>query len=186
MTPDEGARRLAPEHLVVGHIAKPHGTKGELFVMPLTDRPDDVFAAGRELLLGDEDGAVTADTSVVVVETSRAFKRGVLLRLEDVPDREAAESLAGLYFLLPLDALPPADDDEYFYHELLGLQVETVAGVAVGRVREVFDTEPHHLLEVTSPDGKARLIPFARRIVREVDRQGQRLVIDPPEGLLDL
>jgi 16S rRNA processing protein RimM len=53
-------------------------------------------------------------------------------------------------------------------------------------VREVFETEPHHLLEVLTTDGRARLVPFAGRIVRQVDRAGRRVVIDPPEGLLDL
>lgn len=183
--PDAGARP-APEHLVVGHISKPHGTKGELFVMPLTDRPGDVFAAGRELFLGDEEGAVSADASIVVVESSRAFKRGLLVKLREVEGRDDADPLAGLYFLLPVDALPPREEGEFFYHELLGLHVVTVGGDEVGRVREVFDTEPHHLLEVEAPDGKVRLIPFAERIVREVDAGNRRLVIDPPEGLLDL
>lgn len=186
MSPDEGARPITPEHLVVGHISKAHGTKGELFVMPLTDRPDAVFTPGSELFLGDDEGAVSADASIVVVESARSFKRGWLLKLQELDDRAEAESLAGLYFLLPIDALPPLDEDEFFYHELLGLRVETVDGAVVGRVREVFDTEPHHLLEVEAPDGKARLIPFAERIVRDVDREAKRLVIDPPEGLLDL
>ena len=185
MTNVAGARQQ-PEHLVVGHIAKPHGTKGELFVMPLTDRPGDVFAPGRQLFLGDVDGRVSAEASIVGVESSRPFKRGLLVRLEEVAGREDADPIAGLYFLLPLDALPPREEGEFFYHELLGLQVVTVAGAAVGRVREVFDTEPHHLLEVEAADGKVRLIPFAERIVRQVDQDAGRLVIEPPEGLLDL
>jgi 16S rRNA processing protein RimM len=82
--------------------------------------------------------------------------------------------------------VPPAAEDEVFYHELLGMRVETVAGVVAGVVREVFETEPHHLLEVVDDDGHKRLIPFAARIVRTIDRDGRRLVIDPPPGLLEL
>ena len=87
---------------------------------------------------------------------------------------------------LPAEAVPPLEEGEVFYHQLLGIGVETVAGEAVGRVREVYETEPHHLLEVEAPDGRLHLIPFAERIVTEVDIEGDRIVIDPPHGLLDL
>jgi 16S rRNA processing protein RimM len=185
VSPD-GGERASPEHLVVGHIAKPHGTRGELYVAPLTDHPDAVFAPGQELLLGDEDGALSGDATSLVVDTARPFKRGVLVAFEGVADRAAAEALARRYLLLPADAVPPPEADEVFYHELLGMSVETVSGEAAGAVREVFETEPHHLLEVVSDDGRKRLIPFAARIVRTIDRDGRRIVIDPPEGLLDL
>lgn len=186
MSPETGARAAAPEHLVVGHITKAHGTKGELFVFPLTDRPADVFAPGNELLLGDEHGALAQDAAYVVIESARAFKRGVLVKLEGVDTRDAADGFARSYLLAPADALPPLEEGELFYHELLGMHVETVDGSAVGRVREVFETEPNHLLEVESDAGKVHLIPFAARIVTDVDRAGRRLVIDPPDGLLDL
>jgi 16S rRNA processing protein RimM len=182
----EAGRRAKPEHLVVGHITKPHGTRGELFVWPLTDRPDEVFAPGQQLLVGDEEGALDEEAPSVVVESARPFKRGVLVRLEGVADRESADPLARRYLLLPTEVLPPAAPDELYYHELLSMRVVTMAGEDIGAVREVFETEPHHLLEVISDDGRKRLIPFAERIVREIDRAGGRIVIDPPEGLLDL
>lgn len=177
--------RAAPEHLVVGHITKPHGTRGELFVWPLTDRPDIVFATGSSLLLGDVDGTLT-DGTVVTIESARPFKRGLLVAFEGVTGRAAAEALAQRYLLLARVDVPPLEDEEVFYHELLGLEVVDVAGARVGRVREVFETEPHHLLEVEDDSGKTHLVPFAARIVREVDRDGRRLVIDPPPGLLEL
>jgi 16S rRNA processing protein RimM len=175
-----------PAHLVVGHITKAHGTKGELFVWPLTDRPDHVFAPGHQLLLGDEDGAVDDDSPVVAIESVRPFKRGRLVKFDGFDSREDVDELAQRYLLLPAEAVPPLDEGEVFYHDLLGMTVETVSGEAVGRVREVFETEPHHLLEVKSESGKLHLIPFADRIVRQVDIDGRRLVIDPPEGLLEL
>ncbi|CAN5712834.1 ribosome maturation factor RimM [soil metagenome] len=185
MEPETGGR-ASPEHLVVGHIAKAHGTRGELFIWPLTDSPGDVFAPGRELLLGDEEGALDVEAPSVVVESVRPFKRGVLLKLEGHEGRDGAGELAGRYLLLPAGVLAPTDEDELFYHELLGMAVVTVAGEPVGNVREVYETEPHHMLEVVGDEGKPRLIPFARRIVTAIDRAGRRLVIDPPAGLLDL
>jgi 16S rRNA processing protein RimM len=185
VTPDAGGRAV-PSHLVVGHISKPHGTRGEVFVLPLTDNPAAVFAAGQTLLLGDEEGALGDDAPAVVVEGARAFKRGLLVSFEHVGSREDADELARRYLLVPAEVVPPLDEGEVFYHELLGMHVETMAGEAVGHVREVFETVPHHLLEVSGADGRLRLIPFADRIVRSVDRETGRIVIDPPAGLLDL
>jgi 16S rRNA processing protein RimM len=185
VTADTGERAL-PEHLVVGHITKAHGTKGELFVWPLTDRPDAVFAPGNELLLGSQDGVVDPAAALVAVESVRPFKRGLLVKLEQFDSREDADELAQRYLLLPTEAVPPLDEGEVFYHDLIGMSVETVSGQVVGRIREVFETDPHHLLEVKSEAGKLHLIPFAERIVREVDISARKMVIDPPEGLLEL
>lgn len=185
MAADAG-ERATPGHLVVGHITKAHGTKGELFVWPLTDRPKEVFAPGHQLLLGDDDGSVDDDAAVVVVESVRPFKRGLLVKLEEFESREDADTLAQRYLLLPTEAVPPLEPGEVFYHDLLGMTVVTVSGERVGRVREVFETEPHHLLEVKSDTGRLHLVPFAQRIVRSVDVAEKTIVIDPPEGLLEI
>lgn len=180
---DEGS--AGPDHLIVGQISKAHGVKGELLVWPLTDTVDTVFAAGRELLLGDTEGELGDSTSTMTVERSRPYKRGVLVKFEEVSDRMLAERLARRYLLAPVEELPPLDEDEVFYHQLLGLEVVTTSGERVGQVREVFDTEPAHLLEVKGTD-RLHLIPLISQIVEEIDVDGGRLVIDPLPGLLDL
>lgn len=177
--------RPDPEVLVVGHVTKPHGTKGEVFVWPLTDSPDQVFAPGTEMLLGNGEGHVSTPESWVQVGSQRPFKRGVLVRFEGYGDRTAVEPLAGRYLLVPIERLEPLREDEVFYHQLLGLRVVTKAGDDVGVVREVYETEPAPLLEVRG-DGKVHLIPFTRRVVRNVDPDGGQLVIQPPAGLLDV
>lgn len=175
-----------PERLVVGHVAKVHGNRGEVFVWPLTDRPETVFGTGRELLLGDEQGGAEDEPSLLVVEQAREFKRGLLVKLAGVDTRTQAEALARRYLLVPVAALDPLEDGEIYYHQLLGAAVETVAGEVVGRVREVYETEPAHLLEVEGPGGKRHLVPFTERVVRQVDAGARRVVIDPPPGLLEL
>ncbi|HSH44509.1 MAG TPA: ribosome maturation factor RimM [Longimicrobiales bacterium] len=178
-------RALEPEFLVVGHLSKPHGNKGELLVWPLTDRPDEVLAPGRALLLGDEEGAAGEEPVRVTVAASRPYRKGFLVRFKGVEDRTAAELLAARYLLERADALGEAGEDEAYYHELLGLRVETTDGTLVGRVREVYELDPAHMLEVKGETG-VHLVPFTSRVVVEVDRAGGRLVIDPPEGLLEL
>lgn len=175
-----------PEYFVVGHCSKAHGTKGELFVWPLTDHPDVIFAAGQTLLRGDHEGALLRSAPSVVIEAARPFKRGLLVKLEGYDTREAADSLARQYLLVPADRVAPLDEGEAFYHEMLGMAVRTVAGDNVGAVREVYEAVPSDLLEVVGDDGRVRLVPFADRIVRELDRDRRIIIIDPPEGLLDL
>ena len=174
-----------PEYLVVGHLTKPHGTRGELLIRPLTDRPEEVFAPGRRVVVGDTEGVPGQAPLERTVEDARPYKRGWLGKLEQVDDRGAAGELAGRYLLVPAEERGEPEEGEYYYHQLLDLEVETASGEAVGRVREVYETEPHHLLEVKGAD-RLHLVPFDRRIVRAVDLDGGRLVIDPPEGLLEL
>jgi 16S rRNA processing protein RimM len=173
-----------PDHLVVGHVTKPHGLKGEVFVTPLTDRPEQVYAPGSEVLLGNEHGELGEEGELLVVERSRPFKRGLLVKFRGRNDRTSVEPFAQRYLLVPIESVEPAGEGEAYYHQLLGMEVVTVEGEVVGRVREVYELEPTHLLEV---EGKKRqhLIPFAERIVKKIDVEGRRLVIKPPPGLLE-
>jgi 16S rRNA processing protein RimM len=181
----DAGERPSPEHLVVGHVAKPHGTKGELFVWPLTDRPDEVLAAGSTVLVGGADGELGDEPGEVRIEASRPFKRGVLVRLAGCEGRAAVAALAGRYLFKPITALGALEEGEVFYHQLIGAEVVTVDGEVVGRVREVFETQPAHLLQVRG-GAKEHLIPFAQRIVKSVDVEAGRIVIRPPPGLLEL
>jgi 16S rRNA processing protein RimM len=175
-----------PPFVVVGHITKPHGTKGEFHVWPLTDRPDSTFLPGMELRIGDREGERPDEFFPPVrIASVRPYRRGFLVRFEGVEDRDRADFLRDRYLVRPFEEIEPAEEDEVFYHELLGMRVATADGRELGRVREVYSLEPADLLDVS--DGKREyLIPFSRRVVVETDVPGRRLVIDPPEGLLDL
>lgn len=183
---DAGARPNEPEHLVVGQISKAHGTKGEVVVWPLTDSPQSVFVDEAEILLGDVDGNLDPGGTALVIESVRPFKEAFLVKFAGFDDRADVQAYLGSYLLALRDELPPLEEGEVFYHQLLGSQVSTVSGEDVGVVREVFDTQPTHLLEVKSSAGKVHLIPFAAHIVQSVDVEGRRIVIDPPAGLLEI
>jgi 16S rRNA processing protein RimM len=175
-----------PPFLVVGHINKPHGTKGEVFVWPLTDHPEGVYAPGVVLHGADERGRdPDPEAPPLRIETVRPFRRGYLVRFAGTRDRNDAELLRDRYLLRSLEELEPLADDEVFYHQLLGMKVETVDGREVGTVREVYELRPADMLEVRTPTGTV-LIPFLRDVVVEIHRDEGRLVIDPPEGLLEL
>jgi len=177
---------MVPEFVVVGHINKAHGTRGELVVWPLTDHPDEVFAEGSRLRLGDKDGhVIRIPETTLQVDRVRPFQGGLLVCFGGVEDRTSAERLLDQYLVKPFE--PPAHRPvaEYYYHELLGLEVVTVGQEVVGRVREVYELSPDHMLDVEGARGSV-LIPLNSRIVTAVDLDAGRLTVDPPEGFLEL
>ena len=175
-----------PAFLAVGHVSRPHGTQGELFVQSLTDHPGDVFVPGVVLRLGDGvSGVPDPDLPPLRVDEVRPFQEGFLVCFGGVEDRNAADLLRGRYLLMERDRLPPLREGEVFFHQLPGMEVFTVGGTRVGEVTEVFELRPADLLEVRTEKGTV-LIPFLKPMVQGVDVAGKRIVIDPPEGLLDI
>jgi 16S rRNA processing protein RimM len=178
--------RTDPAHLVVGHLNKPHGTKGEVFVWPLTDHPESVYVPGAVLLSGDEAAdEPDLDVPALRIDSVRPFRRGLLVAFEGVYDREGAELLRGRYLFADAASVAPLAEGELFYHQLLGMEVVTTTGERVGEVAEVYELRPADLLEVRGPKGDV-MVPFLAHIVVRIDAEARRMVIDPPEGLLDL
>ncbi len=175
----------APKHLVVGHLNKAHGTKGEVFIWPLTSHPESTFAPGVVLYLGDSEGVLSPDLATRRIETSRPYRRGFLVGFEGVYDRSGSEALCGRYVLRDIDDVPELEEGEVFYHDLLGMEVVTVDGESVGEVTEVYELRPADLLEIQGPE-KSILIPYISQMVQSVSVEENRIVLDPPEGLLDV
>ena len=174
-----------PAFLVVGHVSRAHGTRGEVFVEPLTDHPGDVFVPGVVLRQGDAQGrAPDPDLPPLRVESVRPFKHGALVTFGGIEDRSEAERYRGRYLLVERDFLPPLSEGEVFLHQLVGMEVVGTDGVRVGEVIEVYELSPADLLEVRTDKGTV-ILPFLESLVRELDVAGRRLVIDAPEGLLE-
>lgn len=170
--------------LVVGRVVKAHGISGEVVVEVRTDDPDARFASGGVLRGRAKGGAERSFT----VESVREHGGRLLIRLAGVADRNAAEELRGTVFLVDTAELPAIDDpDEFYDHELEGLRVVTVDGTPVGSVTEVLHTAAGELLAVKADvDNREILVPFVGAIVTSVSRDTGTIVIDPPEGLLEL
>ncbi|WP_179470989.1 ribosome maturation factor RimM [Mycolicibacterium vinylchloridicum] len=170
--------------LVVGRVAKAHGITGELVVDVRTDDPDERFAPGNRLHLKPSRGGGGRD---VVVETARQHGARLLVRLDGVSDRNAADALRGNLFVVDTADLPEIDDpDEFYDHQLEGLSVRTVDGRSIGTVAEVLHTAGGELLAVRGPEGAEVLVPFVGAIVTSVSLADGVVEIDPPDGLLDL
>jgi 16S rRNA processing protein RimM len=167
--------------LVVGRIAKAHGLAGEVSVDVRTDDPEHRFGAGASL---ETDPAARGP---LVVMGSRWHTGRLLVMFEGIEDRNGAEALRGT--LLVADSASSVagdDDDDYWDHDLVGLSAHTVAGVALGNVTDVLHPPGPAVLVIARPGTGEVLVPFVRELVPSVDLAAGRVLIDPPEGLLDL
>ncbi len=175
-----------PEFVVVGRVGRPHGVGGELFVRSLTDRPEGAFGPGSTLFLEDVGGnRPDPGAPPLRIARSRPHREGFLIWFDGLGDRDRAGALRGRYLLRPFSETDPLEEGEVFHHQLLGLSVVTTEGLEVGRIREVYDVRPAILLEVEGEAGK-HLIPFTEDFLVALSLDEGTLVIDPPEGLLDL
>ncbi|TQL62250.1 16S rRNA processing protein RimM [Propioniferax innocua] len=167
--------------IVVGRIGRPHGVRGELTVEPRTDEPEVRFAQGAELHADRPDGD-GGEERAWRVAGSRWHSGRLLIRLEGVDDRNAAEALRGTVVAAEVDAdAEPAAEDEFYDRHLIGLEVR-VDGKVLGKVVSVVHGA-QDLLEVRTESGR-RLVPFVEALVPVVDvAAGYCEVVDLP-GLL--
>ena len=178
---DEPQELSESSRLVVGRIGKAQGVKGEATIEVRTDDPDLRFAPGAVLLTDPpERGPLT-------VRAGRVQGGRLVLSFEGVPDRTAVEKLRNTMLVAEVDPDElPDDPDEYYDHQLEGLQVRSVDGVELGVVEQMVHGPAQDLFVIRRPDGGELLLPFIAEFVPEVDLEGGTLLVDPPEGLLAL
>jgi 16S rRNA processing protein RimM len=166
--------------VVVGRIGRPHGVRGEVTVEVRTDDPDLRFAPGTVLL------TEPAARGPLTVAGRRWHREVLLLQIDGVDSREAAEELRNTELHVPVADLPQLDDPDVFYdHQLVGLTVRLPDETVLGEVAAVRH-EGADLLVVRRSEGGELLVPFVAAMVPTVDVAGGFVVVDPPEGLLDL
>jgi 16S rRNA processing protein RimM len=172
-------KREGEESLVaVGRIVAAHGLKGEIKAVPLTDSPERIFEL-RSVFVS-RDGAGGADRHEI--ESVRESGRHLLIKLSGVDDRNRAESLRGAWLNIPESERRAPADNAFYPDQLAGLRVETASGEAVGTVTDVLRTRAHDLLAVDR-EGTEILIPMVKALIRRVDLDSGKVVIDSVEGL---
>lgn len=171
----------ATDQRVVGRVVKAHGLRGELVVEPRTDNVAERFTAGTVLRVSARG---TAPASLTVT-AARPHSGRLLVTVDEVTDKDGADALrSALLTAAPL-ADAPEDPDEFHDHQLEGLRVDLADGTVVGTVTAVLHGAGGELLAVDRPGAPELLVPFVAAIVGEVDIPGGRVLLDPPEGLLD-
>lgn len=162
--------------VVIGRIGRAHGIRGDVSVDIRTDEPERRFAPGSSVLCAGR---------TLTVSSSRPHGGRLLVGFERIADRDAAEALRGELISADIDPdESPDDEDAYYDHQLVGLQVRDDSGTTLGQVSEVVHLPAQDLLAVQTDDGEV-LVPFVQELVPEVDLDDGHLVVVDLPGLFD-
>jgi 16S rRNA processing protein RimM len=173
---------MAERLVVVGEVLRPYGLRGEVKVKPLTDRPRERFAGLRECVLWEPAG----DRRQACRVASRRFEgEAVVVRVEGVDSPEDAKALSGRFLAVERDRALAPPEGRFYPWQLDGAEVSTRDGRMVGRLVGIERGAAQDLW-VVAENGREHLIPAVPAIVVEVSVAARRVVIDPPEGLLEL
>lgn len=157
--------------VIMGKVIAAYGIKGWIKVRPFTERPDS--------LLDYETWHLAGEKSWQPCKVVKASVRGNVLvaKLQDVADRTAAEKYKGLLVAVPREQLPPTEEDEYYWSDLIGLTVENLAGSKLGVVESLLETGANDVLVVKGKQGEV-LIPFISSVIQQVSLQDKIIRVD--------
>jgi 16S rRNA processing protein RimM len=173
-TPDESL-------VVIAHATRTRGLKGEVVADLLTDFPERFQGLSRLFAI-----APGGEPWAIQLENHWFQKDRVVLKFAGYDTVEAAGALIGIDFAVPESESVQLAEDQYYDWELEGCRVETIAGDQIGIVKGVMRTGGVHLLVVAIEEQKDSLIPMVNSIIVSLDMEKELIVIDPPEGLLEL
>ena len=167
------------ELVAIAKIIKPRGLRGELVAELLTDFQDR-FDELETVIAIKPNGT----RSELKIENFWFQKGRIVLKFEDVDSVETADELRNFEICVPESDTVELDEEEFFEWQLEGCEVVTIDGELIGAVRELLRTGGTEVL-VVEKDGKEYLIPFAEAICTTVDVEKKKILVDPPEGLLE-
>jgi 16S rRNA processing protein RimM len=171
----------APKELItVARIARPQGIRGEVVADLLTDFPER-FAQTKEVWLGKTMESARA----VELERFYLHQKRIVFKLKGYDSRNDAELLRDWRVMVPQDGLVQLPKDEFFHFDLIGCAIVTQEGQTLGTVSNVQDFGAAPLL-IVEIDGREVMIPLASTICTDIDTAQKRIVVDLPEGLLEL
>ncbi len=173
------AQILADDLVLVGAIAGAFGVQGEVRLRSFTAQPDAIVDYGPFF---HADG-----TPALTPKSWRPVKDGIAVIAVEVKSREDAIALRNTKLYVPRSALPPAEENEFYHVDLIGLSVEALDGAPLGRVRSVIPG-PQDLLDIEGTPGakSSWFLPFTTALVPVVDLAGKRLVAEVPAGLIPM
>jgi 16S rRNA processing protein RimM len=163
--------------VLLGEIGAAQGLRGEVRIRSYTEEPASIVSYGA---LQDESGRQ------IEIEALRATPKALIARIKGVTTRSAAESLVNTKLYVPRARLPKRGEEEWYHADLIGLHARSRDGAQLGEIVSIQNFGAGDLLEVKPASGGATvLVPFTRDSVPEIDVEGGRLTLVPPEGLFE-
>jgi len=164
----------------VGKVLRPHGLRGQMKISAYAGS-DATFLSARTIFLRDRTGKLAE----VTIASAKPFKSGYIVELDGISSLTDAELYRDADILVRKDALPQKEESEYFWHELLGLDVFLESGEYLGPVTNIIATGSNDIYVIKSGKGEV-LIPATFEIIKNIDLELGKMMIHPIEGLLDL
>lgn len=165
-------------HVLIGKIVGIHGVKGNTRLRSYAESLS-VFKSGSSILIRDLDGR----ENHYEINWVKPHTGTPLLSLKGITNRDQAKALIGGELFIPQSELPELDEDTYYWHDLIGLEVYTQAEEYLGRIESIIETGSNDVYVVKKDDEEV-LIPALESVVLEIDLQRKRMRIDLPEGLV--
>ncbi len=167
------------QYITIGRVSGPHGIQGNLKIRYYNERRSD-FLSYREIYLEDRDGHVKS----YEIQEARVRKKFISARLKGCEGIADAEKFIGASVLVKRENLPPLGEGEYYWFEIMGMDVVTDEGRALGRVEAILPSGGNDAYVVRG-SGREWLIPAIQEVIIRVDRDKGQLVIHPMKGLLE-
>jgi len=169
-------------NVAIGKVLSAHGIAGLVKVMPFTDNPDRINNLEQVELLSGE-----TQRRVEVIDVS-VHGRFWLVKLQGIENRDEASKISGSFLVIPKNERAVLPEGSYYFDQLIDLTVQSVSGEYIGIIVEVISRGGHdqYLVKRTESNGKELLIPAVRQFVKKVDLAAGKMIVDLPEGLLEI
>uniref|UniRef100_A0A7C1FE02 Ribosome maturation factor RimM n=1 Tax=Ammonifex degensii TaxID=42838 RepID=A0A7C1FE02_9THEO len=164
--------------ITIGEIVAPHGYRGAVRVLPLTDFPDRFRGMTRIIV------CQKGERKSYAVEKVGGDRRFIILKLAGIETIEAAAALRGALLEVPREEVVSLPPGHFYIFDIIGLKVWSEEGDFLGEVSAVLKTGANDVYSVRTPTGQEILIPALKAVVREIDLPGERMVVRLPEGLV--
>ncbi|MDB6213484.1 MAG: ribosome maturation factor RimM [Gemella haemolysans] len=167
--------------LKVGKIVNTHSLKGEVKVISSTDFEEQRFEKGTELLITRGNQVVKE----VTVESYRTHKNNLLVKFVGIDSIEEAEKLKNLQIKIDSDNIGELEENEFYFHEIIGCEVFDENGKSLGEISEILTPGANDVWVIKSQNGKEILIPYIEDVVKKIDVENKKIDIEVMEGLID-
>lgn len=179
--PNRSVISPTPSYLLIGEILRPHGVAGELKMRVFTHHPEHLSKLKRVFLSDSTDANNAIEYQLKSVRMNQDY---ALLRLIGINDRNEADLLRQLYVSVAIEDAVPLEEGEHYLFELIGMDIFTEAGVALGVLVEVLETGANDVYIVDGSEFGEVLIPVTEQTILSTDTASNRIIVRLPEGLL--
>lgn len=160
------------KRIVIGKIVAPHGVRGDIRIMPLTEKPEQFL---------DLDYLFLKDNRKLTIKNARFHKRMVLVTTEEINDMNTAELLRNQEVLINAEDLPELDEGKFYVADLIGLPVYDEQGTKIGTFKDSLSTGSNDVYIISVPGAKDILLPALKIYVKEINLVEKRIVVTLPE-----